>query len=144
MSREAPAPGPPQLATTNPPSSADGRHLLLWDGNCGFCRRIVEWVARHDTRHRLRPLPYQTAPASLVTEEVRRASVHALHVVTAEGRVLSAGRASLFVIGHIGWPLTARVLSWPPFIWAVELGYRLVAHNRGRLSRWFPGSTEGK
>ena len=131
---------PPKLAASNPPASEGGRHLLLWDGNCGFCRRIITWVARHDTRRRFESLPYQEAAASLVGPEVRRASADALHVVTTGGRVLKAGRASLFVLGEIGWPLTARVLMWPPFVWGVELGYGLVARNRGRISRWFPNS----
>ena len=25
--------------------------LLLWDGQCGFCRRSVEWAQRRDTGH---------------------------------------------------------------------------------------------
>jgi predicted DCC family thiol-disulfide oxidoreductase YuxK len=76
----------------------------------------------------------------VVGPDVRRASAEALHVITTAGRVLRAGRASLFVLGEIGWPRTARVLAWPPFVWAVELGYGLVARNRGRISRWFPNS----
>jgi predicted DCC family thiol-disulfide oxidoreductase YuxK len=116
------------------------RHLLLWDGTCGFCRRIIDWVARHDTRGRFAPLPYQDASESVVGPDVRRASAEALHVITTAGRVLRAGRASLFVLGEIGWPRTARVLARPPFVWAVELGYGLVARNRGRISRWFPNS----
>ena len=156
MSREAPVPGPPNLASNNSLASEGGpvrpklasndslaseggRHLLLWDGTCGFCRRSVEWIARHDTRARLLLLPYQDAPASLVSPQLRAACARAMHVLTTDGRVLKAGRASLFVLGEIGWPLAARVLAWPPFLWAVELGYRLVADNRGRLSRWLPG-----
>ena len=31
---------------------------------------------------------------------------------------------------RVGWGWLARVLSWPPFLWFVELGYWIVASNR--------------
>jgi hypothetical protein len=34
------------------------------------------------------------------------------------------------VLEHIGFRPLARLLALPPFIWAVELGYKLVANNR--------------
>jgi hypothetical protein len=58
-----------------------------------------------------------------------------MHVLTADGTLLSGGRASLFVLERIGWPRLARVLAGRPLIWTVEAGYRLVAANRHRLSR---------
>jgi predicted DCC family thiol-disulfide oxidoreductase YuxK len=36
----------------------------------------------------------------------------------------------------IGWPVAWMRLV--PFVWVVELGYRLVARNRRALSRWIP------
>lgn len=71
-----------------------------------------------------------------MTKDLYRASARALQVVTAKGRRLSAGRASLFVLEKAGWDGLARLLSWPPFIWVVEVGYRIVARYRGRLGRW--------
>lgn len=61
---------------------------------------------------------------------------HAVHVVTAEGKVLRAGRASLFILQRIGWGWIARLLMLPPFIWFVELGYRIVADHRMFFSKW--------
>jgi predicted DCC family thiol-disulfide oxidoreductase YuxK len=58
----------------------------------------------------------------------------ALHVITPHGSVLSAGRATLYVLERLGWR-TARVAAWPPLVWIVELGYWLVAKNRGLASR---------
>lgn len=121
-------------------ASEGRRHLLLWDGDCGFCRRIVSWIARHDVRGALEPIPYQNAPHDRVSPAVRDASAKALHVVTADGRVLRAGRASLFVLRELGWRRTAHLLAMPPFVWVVELGYHLVARHRGHLSRWLPGA----
>jgi predicted DCC family thiol-disulfide oxidoreductase YuxK len=113
-----------------------GLHWILWDGDCGLCRRLIEWVRRKDTCGRFRDAPYRQAPSPPMTPELERACARAVHVVTADGRVLRAGRASLFVLENIGWGGTARMLALPPFIWIVELGYRIVAANRPLLSRF--------
>ena len=70
-----------------------------------------------------------------MTPELAAACAKAVHVVTINGRTLRAGRASLFVLGELGWRRAVRLLSKPPFIWAVELGYRIVAGNRMFFSR---------
>jgi hypothetical protein len=57
-------------------------------------------------------------------------------VITAEGRVVRAGRASLFVLQRTGYPRLARVLAVPPLVWMVELGYWIVARNRRFFARF--------
>lgn len=119
------------------PADLPGRHLLLWDGDCGFCARSVEWVVRRDTAGAFAPLPYQEAPSPPMTPELRAACSRAVHVLARDGRLLRAGRACLFVLSEIGWPGAGRILALPPFVWLVELGYWLVARNRGLASRIF-------
>jgi predicted DCC family thiol-disulfide oxidoreductase YuxK len=104
------------------------RHLLLWDGACGFCRRAVEGVRRRDRDGRFEIVPYQQAPAR----------GKAVHVLTADGQLLRAGRASLFVLGETGHPWLARILGLPPLVWLVELGYVIVARHRSFFSRLLP------
>jgi uncharacterized membrane protein YdfJ with MMPL/SSD domain len=70
-----------------------------------------------------------------MTDELARRCARAAHVITPAGTILSAGRASLCVLGLIGYPRLARILAVPPFIWLVELGYWIVARNRHFFSR---------
>lgn len=115
---------------------AAGRHLLLWDGRCGFCRRSAQWVGRQDTEGQFEILPYQDAPAPPMTEALRRRCAHAAHVITTGGEVIGAGRALLFIIRALGWPRLAWILSLPPLVWAIEVGYWIVARNRMIFSRF--------
>jgi len=71
-----------------------------------------------------------------MTWELAEACAAALHVVTEDGKILKAGRACLFVLGALGWRRTAWLLSLPPLVWVVELGYRLVARHRSFFSRF--------
>jgi predicted DCC family thiol-disulfide oxidoreductase YuxK len=97
---------------------------------------MVAWVKRRDTANRLRAVPYQEAPRPPMTEELARRCARAVHVLTPDGKVLSAGRASLCVLGLVGYPRLARLLAIPPLVWLVELGYWLVARNRRFFSRF--------
>jgi len=61
----------------------------------------------------------------------------AVQVLTVDGRRLEAGRAALFVLEQIGWhPRFVRLAQRRPFVWLAELGYRLVARNRGFFARF--------
>jgi len=127
-----------------PADPGTGRHWLFWDRDCGLCARSVAWVVRQDGGGRFRAVPYQQAPSPPMTPELRQACSHAVHVLTADGRRLRAGRACLFVLREIGrFRGLARLFSWPPWIWFVELGYRIVATHRNFFSRILFRGEEG-
>ncbi len=109
---------------------------LFWDGACGLCRRAVAWVKRRDLTNQIRAVPYQDAPRPPMTDSLARRCERSVYVFTLDGQVLSAGRASLYVLGKVGFPRLARVGGLPPFVWGVELGYWLIARNRQFFSRW--------
>jgi predicted DCC family thiol-disulfide oxidoreductase YuxK len=78
-----------------------------------------------------------------MTPSLSAACEKAVHVVRADGTVLRAGRACLFILEELGWGRFARLLARPPFVWAVELGYRIVAHNRSLFARFlFTGEND--
>lgn len=72
-----------------------------------------------------------------MTPALAAACAEAVHVVTADGKILKAGRAVLFVLEVLGYRRFARLFAKRPLIWGVEAGYRLVARYRGLLARFF-------
>jgi len=72
-----------------------------------------------------------------MTPELAAACADAVHVVKRDGTVLRAGRATLFILEQLGWGWGARLLTYAPLIWGVELGYRVVANNRRFFARYF-------
>jgi len=79
-------------------------------------------------------VPYQEVAAPPMTPELLAACRRAMHVLTADGRTLRAGRASLFVLRETGNGRLATFLSLPPLVWLVDVAYRIVARNRSKLS----------
>jgi predicted DCC family thiol-disulfide oxidoreductase YuxK len=114
----------------------DPPHYLLYDGDCDFCHQWAEWLSNRDAvTRRFRITPWQTAPSPPLTPLLQVQARKAVQVVTSEGKRLSGGRAVLFALRETGWhPTLARLLQHRPFVWAVDLGYRVVAANRPRFS----------
>jgi predicted DCC family thiol-disulfide oxidoreductase YuxK len=72
-----------------------------------------------------------------MTPALYEACKRAAHVITVDGRIIKAGRASLFVLEEIGFPRwLIRPFTWPPLVWCTELGYWLVANNRPFFSKF--------
>jgi len=73
-----------------------------------------------------------------VTPELREDFKRALYVFTVDGNVLRAGRAMLFVLETLRWGggWLPGLLARPPFIFFVELGYKIVARNRNFFARF--------
>ena len=110
------------------------RHLVLWDGECGFCRRCVEWLASKDKRGALEFKPYQSVE---LAPSLREACKSAVHVIKTDGEIVRGGRAIMFCglfTPLSGW---ARIGLWPIFLPFIELGYKFVASNRNLVSQFF-------
>jgi hypothetical protein len=72
-----------------------------------------------------------------MTPALREQARKAVQVITADGRKISAGRAILFALKETHWhPSAVQLAAHRPFIWLVELGYWIVAHNRSFFGRF--------
>jgi predicted DCC family thiol-disulfide oxidoreductase YuxK len=109
--------------------------VLLYDADCAFCTRGIEFIRSLDRDGALTAAPISSPIGSRLlrdlTEEQRRAS---WHVVDERGRRWSGGRGVAPVLRRLpGLRLLAPVAEAFPA--PVELGYRLVARNRRTLGR---------
>lgn len=106
---------------------------VLYDEGCGFCTALAGRLARIGRDLVVEPIGSpvgQRLLADLGPEE-RYAAVH---VVDASGRRSSAGAAVPLVLARLpGGRLPAAVAARTPRL--TEAGYRLIARNRGAISR---------
>jgi predicted DCC family thiol-disulfide oxidoreductase YuxK len=118
------------------PNELQNRWILLWDGECGFCRRSVEWVLRQDKEKKISALPFQSAK-EWISSEILGASQRQAHLVSPTGEVLGGGDAAIKILEIIGHSFSSKVLALPVISSLTGLGYRLVAQNRRLASRLF-------
>jgi lipase maturation factor 1 len=133
-----------ELRAASPPI----KPLLVFDGDCGFCRRwITRWQSATDDA--VEYLPFQDESVARRFPEIPRQSFeHAVQLILPDGRVLSAARA---VFGLLALGGRERWLLWcyqkiPPFAWLSEWTYKQVAAHRSflsKLDRLFLGSAPG-
>jgi predicted DCC family thiol-disulfide oxidoreductase YuxK len=115
-------------------------HILFFDGVCGMCDRIVQFVLRHDRKHvfQFATLQSQFATKKLVPFGKDPSNVDTVYVLAdAAGdkpRVLEQGRAILFVLRKLGgaWAVLALVAGILPTV-LIDFVYRRVARNRYRV-----------
>jgi len=118
----------------------DANPIILYDGVCGLCNRLVQFLLRHDKRKHLRFASLQSdfAGAVLRRHGLDPKDLDTFHfvenydqqnerVVDRSDAVLKAGRA----LGGV-WAMLASVASIFPRALLDPL-YRLVARNRYRV-----------
>ena len=121
------------------PPLTEGTHLVLYDGVCGLCSRLLQFLLKHDRR--------AVFTFASLQSEVGRATVErfggnpdelsSFYVLanyrSNHPRMFSRSSAALFVAGQLGWPwkMAALMRLLPPAI--RDRLYNVVARNRYRV-----------
>ena len=124
--------------------------LILFDGDCGLCNRVVRFVAAHDPAGRFRFASLQGEPGR---RECERLGVRLpvgdpdTIVVTTEHHAWIRSDAAIEIARRLPWPWRAafalRAVPAP----VRDAAYRWVARNRfrwfGRADRCAPPTAHG-
>src|SRR5579859_10313 len=99
---------------------------LIYDGECGICRRAMELVTRWDREHRIARVPFQDGAAVARFGVPLPALAAAMHLVLADGRVFAGADALPEILRRLpgkAWlaapfalpgarPLARRIYRW--------------------------------
>src|SRR4051812_47258847 len=95
-------------------------HILFYDGVCGLCNRLNQFVLRRDRGDRFR---FAALQSGLAREELGRpgkdpGDLDTVYLLTDDGRLLDRARAILFILRELGgaWKLTAVFSIFPTVI----------------------------
>jgi predicted DCC family thiol-disulfide oxidoreductase YuxK len=123
-----------------------GRAYMLWDGDCGFCRRTIHIAQRLDESRSFTFASHQSfAESELKNVGLdHRRCARELQVVTRSGKIFGGA----FALNYFLWQQPRlRVLVAPVFLFPVlflmeVLLYKFVASNRLLVSKFlFPKSS---
>ena len=121
---------------------ASRRHLLLYDGACGFCHAVVRFVLERDRRavFEFAALQSEFAASALMRFGGRPTDLTTFYVIerhrTATPALRSRAAATLVVAGALGWPWrAARVLEILPRVWLDAVYDRVARHRHVLLGR---------
>jgi predicted DCC family thiol-disulfide oxidoreductase YuxK len=114
--------------------------ILLYDGVCGLCNRLVHFVLRRDAQgiFRFASLQSSVAHGILSREGLGAADLETVCVVSNPAAddqgLLLRSDAVLFVLTQLGgiWKMAASVLKFVPKA-VRDWGYAVIAKNRYRI-----------
>lgn len=87
-----------------------GAHLVLYDGVCGLCNRLLQFLLRHDQSGVFVFASLQSATGQALVERNggNPRDLKSFYVLanyrTQDSRVFTRSDAALFVAGELGWP----------------------------------------
>jgi predicted DCC family thiol-disulfide oxidoreductase YuxK len=118
---------------------ARGEHLILYDGVCGLCNRLTQFVLRRDARAVFDFASLQSPTARSVLQQLggNAESLDTVYVVvnyrSESPALLSKAGAASFVLKTLGirGPLAWALRVLPDGL--LNLGYDLIARNRYRV-----------
>jgi len=109
-----------------------GEMEMIYDGNCGFCKRSMAWFLAFDGLRQIQVRDFRTKPSPIVSDE---RMLKALHLVRPDGRAMPGFEAYRYVVLRVPglwWqipffyvPVFSRLLGHPIYNW--------IAANRSRL-----------
>jgi predicted DCC family thiol-disulfide oxidoreductase YuxK len=114
--------------------------ILLYDGVCGLCNRLNQFVLRRDPQGFFRFASLQSALAARILARHGKdpADLDTLYAVVNPDQpdelLLARSDAAIFVLKQLGgfWGLTGFVLQFTP-LFLRDVVYRRIARNRYRL-----------
>jgi predicted DCC family thiol-disulfide oxidoreductase YuxK len=114
-------------------------HLVLYDGVCGLCNRVLQFLLRHDRRGVFSFAALQSATGQAMVQRFggRSEELTTFYVVAdyqgPNARAFTRSDAALFVAGQLDWPWqAARLMAVVPKAIRDRL-YDVVARTRYRL-----------
>lgn len=120
-------------------SGAEGAHLVLYDGVCGLCSRLLQFLLEHDHRAVFTFASLQSAIGRGMVERWggnphELTSFYVLaNYRTDHARIFSRSGAAIFVAGELGWPWKVAVLLRLLPTAILDRVYDVVARHRYRV-----------
>jgi predicted DCC family thiol-disulfide oxidoreductase YuxK len=111
------------------------RATLIYDGECGFCRRAVAALRRRDRGGRLGFVPLQDPQVGTRWPALDPARLdQAMHLILPDGRVLAGAAAAPEIRRRLPrWRWAAWTFSMPGVAALSSRIYAFIARNRHRL-----------
>ena len=106
--------------------------ILLFDGVCNFCNRMVNFAIRNDSKAKLRFAPLQSQTGIQLKEQFNVSPDADTIVFIENGKAYTYARAAIRVCRYLDWPakflyafiIIPRFISQPFYKWLARNRYK--------------------
>lgn len=126
-------------SATQPATAGEGAHLVLYDGVCGLCSSLLQFLLTHDRRGMFAFASLQSATGRAVVEGLGGdpTALTSFYVLanyrTRNSRIFARSNAALLVASQLGWPWKAAVIARVLPGAVLDRAYNVIARNRYRV-----------
>lgn len=106
--------------------------VVLFDGVCNFCNRMVNFAIRNDKKARLRFAPLQSAPGQSLLQQYHVPPFADTIVLIEKGKAYTYANAAIRICKYLDWPakvlyafiIIPSFISQPFYKWFAKRRYK--------------------
>src|SRR5687768_5321613 len=127
------------ISRAQPRSRAEGAHLVLYDGACGLCSRLLRFLLEHDCRGVFSFASLQSEVGRVIVARWggnpnELTSFYVLANYRADdAQMFNRSGAALFVAGELGWPWSVAIVLRVLPTAILDRIYNVLARRRYRV-----------
>ena len=117
----------------------ENHKIVLFDGVCNFCNRMVNFAIRNDKKAKLKFAPLQSSAGEELSRKYHIPPTTDTVIFIANGKVYTFASAAIRICKYLDWParLLYAFIIIPSFI--SQPFYKWIARNR---YKWFGKKNE--
>lgn len=112
--------------------------VLIYDGDCSFCRKWMRWFRAHDPEQQMEYLARQSPERESRYPQLNDAKYQgALQLILASGEIRSGEMATataLTCLADTKYRLLGKFIMLPGIRQCAHIGYKIIAKNRHRFA----------
>ncbi len=112
------------------------KDILIWDGNCKFCQKCIDWLISRGGDEKLFLVPFQQIPYPPMNGEFEKECIQSIQFLKSTHEIFTGGDAFIEILFAVGYNKIARIMTKPILKNIINNLYFFMAKNRIFLSRF--------
>tara|TARA_B100000686_G_scaffold34131_1_gene35725 strand:+ start:25240 stop:25638 length:399 start_codon:yes stop_codon:yes gene_type:complete len=112
------------------------KKILVWDGNCKFCEKCIDWIIAKGGEEKLFLIPFQEIPYPPMSDDFKKKCIKSIQFLKPTHEIFAGGDAITEILFTIGYKKIATMIRKPILRQFIKYLYIFIAKNRSFLSRF--------
>jgi len=110
------------------------KNILIWDRNCKFCQKCIDWIISKGGEKKLYLIPFQEIPSPPMNDDFKKECIQSIQFLKPTHEIFNGGDAITEILFAIGYDNIATMTRKPILRQLVKYLYAFIAKHRGFLS----------
>tara|TARA_B110000014_G_C19974811_1_gene504724 strand:+ start:144 stop:542 length:399 start_codon:yes stop_codon:yes gene_type:complete len=112
------------------------KNILIWDGNCKFCQKCMNWLISKGGEKKIFLIPFQKIPYPPMSDEFKKECIQSIQLLKLNHEIFTGGDAISEILFAIEYKKIANMMRKPILRKFSNYLYVFIAKHRGLLSNF--------